>query len=90
MPINLRRMTLSAFIAMLMVSMIFQNVAAEIQTYTVDDDGSDIIVSKGQEFNISFEAADYGEWQLVDLDLKSGYYDSSVIEVVHFHVWFFS
>ena len=90
MPINLGRNTFSIICVMLMVSMIFQNAAAEIETYTVDDDGSDIIVSKGQEFNISFEAANYGEWWLEGLDLLNWSYDSSVIEPVTWNISFFS
>lgn len=90
MPINWKRKILSTFCVMLMVFMIFQTAAAEIETYTIDDDGSSITIVTGQRFNVSLQMVYIGEWQLVGYDLlgESGY-DSSVLEIIEGRIWTF-
>jgi len=67
---------------MLMFTMLFQNVAAEFKTYTLDDDGSNITITKGQQFNVTVPFGSYRLWALADYDDDTGDYDSSVLKVV--------
>ena len=88
---EIKRKIFSTFFAMLMVSMIFQNVAAEIPTYTLDDNGSNITIATGQQFNVSVQMANLEEWQLVGFEyLGESSYDSSVLEIVDGNMWLLS
>jgi len=82
-PINLRRKTFSAICVMLMVSMIFQTVATQIEVYTEDDNGLDISIMSGQEFNVSLEMGGMYIWEIST-------YDSSVLIIIEDGYWSFS
>ena len=85
---EVKRIIFSTFFAMLMVSMIFQNVAAEIPTYTVDDDGSNLVIAVGQRFNVSVYWSSVMRWLLDGYDLfGDGDYDSTVLEIVDGGFW---
>ena len=73
-----------------MVSMIFQNVSAEFKTYTLDDDGSNITITEGQQFNVTVPFAYSMFWTLAGYDYDSGEYDSSVLKVVDSDYYFLS
>ncbi len=90
MHINLGRKIFSIICVMLMTSMIFQNVSAQIETYTLDDDGSNITITEGQQFNVSVPFGSYRLWALADYDYDTGNYDSSVLKVVDSDNYFLS
>ncbi len=72
---------------MLFSTSILNNVAAQIQTYTPNDDGSNITITVGQRFNVSVHWSSMWRWILADYDIESGVYDSSVLEVVDSGYW---
>lgn len=65
---------------MLFSTSILNNVAAEINTYTVDDDGSSISIYSDQEFNVSLLMGGSYIWDV-------GSYDSSNLEIVDEGLW---
>lgn len=65
---------------MLVVSMIFQTVAAQIETYTIDANDSDITIQSGQYFNASFEMGGIYFWHV-------GSYDDEILQITDDDYW---
>ena len=73
---------------MLFSTSMLNNVSAELKTYTMDDDGSNITITVGQQFNVSVPIDYSGIWVLVNYDsTPPGGYNSSVLEVVDGESW---
>ena len=63
MPINLGRKTFSTICVMLMVSMIFQNVAAEYYICTIEDNNQNITLNSEDILIISLEESLQSRWE---------------------------
>ncbi len=63
------------------------NVFAEFKTYTQDDDGTNIIITEGEMFNVSVYWTYPFEWKLSDFDVDSDEYNSSVLKLFDLNFW---
>jgi hypothetical protein len=86
----IRRIAVGFLIFMLSFTSMLDNVSAEFKTYTLDDDGSSITITEGQQFNVTVPFGSYRLWALADYDYDTEYYDSSVLKVVDGGFWAFS
>ena len=86
---NYIKRTVGFLLFMLSFTSILNNVSAQIETYTLDDDGSNITITEGQQFNVSVTIANLEEWQLVGFDFGEPGYESNVLEIVNGNVWLF-